>query len=75
MEANQTTNDYLLLRNGQLEKANKDIDRLLAQVKELQNTMSENNNFYHGQLVVAAKEVERLTQENKELKLNNRRVS
>jgi len=22
MEANQTTNDYLLLRNGQLEKAN-----------------------------------------------------
>ena len=59
-----------------LKKANKDIDRLLIQVKELQNTMSENNNFYHGQLVSAAQEVFTLTQENKELKLNkSRRVS
>lgn len=58
-----------------LKAANKHIDRLLAQVKELQNTMSENNNFYHGQLSTAAKEVTRLTKDNKELRLNNRRVS
>ena len=58
-----------------LAAANKNIDSLMIQVKELQNTMSENNNFYHGQLLAAAQEVFMLTQENKELKLNNRRVS
>ncbi len=34
MEANQTTNDYLLLRNGQLEKANIENE---AMIRELLN--------------------------------------